>query len=198
MLLFNFIILGLAGNVGVAAFSVITVISLVVVAIFTGLSQGIQPIISTSYGKSNTNNVNKILKYAFVTALTLSGVIYAVIFFGSDILISVFNQEGNIQLQRLAGIGMKLYFLACPFIGFNIVMSTYFTSTERPRVAQVISFSRGFIILIPITFLLTNFFYMTGVLCAYPVTECIVSLIGFGVCFYAKNKYHLISNIKWH
>ncbi len=198
MLLFNFIILGLAGNVGVAAFSVITVISLVVVAIFTGLSQGIQPIISTSYGKSNTNNVNKILKYAFVTALTLSGVIYAVIFFGSDILISVFNQEGNIQLQRLAGIGMKLYFLACPFIGFNIVMSTYFTSTERPRVAQVISFSRGFIILIPITFLLTNFFYMTGVLCAYPVTECIVSLIGFGVCFYAKNKSPLISNIKWH
>lgn len=39
MLLFNFIILRLGGNTGVAAFAVITVISLVVVAIYIGLSQ---------------------------------------------------------------------------------------------------------------------------------------------------------------
>ena len=45
MFLFNFIILRIAGNIGVAAFGVITVISLVVVSVFTGLSQGIQPII---------------------------------------------------------------------------------------------------------------------------------------------------------
>lgn len=53
MLLFNFIILRLSGNVGVAAFGVITVISLVVVAIYTGLSQGVQPLLSTNYGAGN-------------------------------------------------------------------------------------------------------------------------------------------------
>ena len=37
MFLFNFIILRIAGNTGVAAFGVITVISLVVIAIYTGL-----------------------------------------------------------------------------------------------------------------------------------------------------------------
>ena len=48
MFLFNFIILRISGNIGVAAFGVITVISLVVVSVFTGLSQGIQPIISNN------------------------------------------------------------------------------------------------------------------------------------------------------
>lgn len=33
------------------------------------------------------------------------------------------------QLQKAE---VTLYFLACPFIGFNIVTATYFTSTERP------------------------------------------------------------------
>ena len=63
MFLFNFIILRLEGNTGVAAFGVITVISLVVVAIYTGLSQGIQPIISANYGTGNRAEVKTILRY---------------------------------------------------------------------------------------------------------------------------------------
>lgn len=60
MFLFNFIILRLEGNVGVAAFGVITVISLVVVAMYTGLSQGIQPVISRNYGTKNYADVKTI------------------------------------------------------------------------------------------------------------------------------------------
>ena len=69
MFLFNFIILRLEGNTGVAAFGVITVISLVVVAIYTGLSQGIQPIISANHGMGKREGVKSILRYAFFTVL---------------------------------------------------------------------------------------------------------------------------------
>ncbi len=178
MFLFNFIILRLAGNVGVAAFGVITVISLVVVAMYTGLSQGVQPIMSINYGMGKLLNVKRIFKYALVTALMLSVVIYSVIFFSAPRLATIFNQGGNALLQQYAVSGMKLYFLACPFVGFNIVTATYFTSTERPRHGQIISFSRGIFILIPMAFLLSALLKMTGVWCAYPFTECIVSLIG--------------------
>ena len=178
MFLFNFIILGLAGNVGVAAFSVITVISLVVIAIYTGLSQGIQPVLSVHHGMGRPGNVKKILCCAFVTALLLSGAIYSVLFFGAPQLAALFNQEGNVQLQQYAVTGMKLSFLACPFVGFNIVTATYFTSTERPRPGQIISLSRGIFILIPMAFFLSSLWEMTGVWCAYPLTECVVSIIG--------------------
>lgn len=177
MFLFNFIILRLAGNVGVAAFSVITVISLVVIAIYTGLSQGIQPIISSNHGSQNAGNVKCILRYAMITMLILSIVIYSLIYFGADVLVAIFNSDGNEALRDFAVPGLRLYFTACPFIGFNIVLATYFISTERPVPAQIISLSRGFIILIPTAFLLSAILHMTGVWCAYPATELIVMMI---------------------
>lgn len=181
MFLFNFIILGLAGNIGVAAFSIITVISLVVVAIFTGLSQGIQPLLSLNYGKGNHAGVSTILQYALLTAMLLSAVIYTTIFLSAEQLAYIFNSEGNLVLQHLAVDGMKLYFFAAPFIGFNIVMATYFTSTTGPRPAQIITILRGLVALIPVTFLLSTLLAMKGVWCAYPVTEAIVAIIGAGL-----------------
>ncbi len=186
MFLFNFIILRLEGNIGVAAFGVVTVISLVVVAIYTGLSQGIQPIISLNHGKENRAGVKAILKYAMITVLLLSGVIYMVIFFGASPIALIFNSEKNEALQTFAVTGLKSYFLACPFIGFNIVMATYLISTEHPRPAQIISLLRGLFVLVPMAFLLSAIFKMTGVWFAYPLTECIVAVIG--VAFYCVTK----------
>lgn len=178
MFLFNFIILRISGNVGVAAFGVITVISLVVVAVYTGLSQGVQPIISRNYGAGNSTNVTDALKYAIITMLLISTVIYSGIYLGADTLAAIFNTEGNITLQSYAVMGLKMYFTACPFIGLNIVLATYFASTEKTRRAQTISLLRGFIILIPMAFLLSALWGMTGVWCAYPLTECLVAIIG--------------------
>ncbi len=178
MFLFNFIILRTTGNVGVAAFGVISVISLVVIAMYTGLSQGAQPVMSTNHGAQNVQNVKTVLKYSLVSMLVLSVAIYATIFFGASGLTKIFNSEQNQTLQSLAEVGLKLYFIACSFIGFNIVLATYFISTEKPLYAQIISLSRGFFVLIPIAFLLSHLFGMIGVWCAYPVSECIVAVIG--------------------
>lgn len=186
MFLFNFILLRLAGNVGVAAFGVITVLSLVVVAIYTGLAQGIQPILSRSFGAGSRAGEKIILKYAMLSVLLLSAVIYSVIFFDASRLAAVFNSEGNPALQSLAVAGLKLYFTACPFIGFNIVLSTYFTSTDRSAPAQVISLSRGFFVLVPMAFLLSALLNVTGVWCAYPAAECVVA--GMGIVLYMRNE----------
>lgn len=179
MILFNFILLRLAGNTGVAAYGVIAAISLVVVAIYTGLSQGIQPLLSLHYGLKKTAEVKTLLRYALLAALLLSALIYSVIFFSASPIASVFNSEGNQTLQGIAENGLRLYFTACPFIGFNIVLSTYFASTECPRPAQFISLLRGFFLLLPVAFLLSSLFQMTGVWAAFPVTELITAALGF-------------------
>lgn len=194
MFLFNFIILRLEGNTGVAAFGVITVISLVVVAMYTGLSQGIQPIMSVNHGTGNADGVKTIRKYAMIVVLLLSGTIYAVIFFRAPQLAFIFNGERNETLQSLAVTGLKLYFLACPFIGFNIVTATYFTSTERPRPAQILSFLRGLLVLVPAAFLLSEILKMTGVWLAYPMTECVVAVVG--VVFFAAFDHRKIDCTK--
>lgn len=190
MFLFNFILLRISGNVGVAAFGVITVISLVVIAMYTGLSQGIQPILSRSYGSGKQKDVSSILKYAMFTMLLLSAVIYFIIFFKAAAVTSVFNSEQDRLLADFAVKGLRIYFTACPFIGVNIVLATYFISTEKPILAQSISALRGFIVLIPMAFLLSAIGGMTGVWCAYPMTELLVAAAA--IMLYKNRRSHSI------
>ena len=186
IIVFNAIILRLAGNVGVAAYGVIANLSLVVIAIFTGIAQGIQPIISSSYGMKNFNNIHAILRYAMTTMLLLSAVIYACVFFGASQIAGIFNSEQNALLQSMAAEGLRLYFIACPFAGFNVVISMYFTSTERPRPAHIISLLRGFLVIIPMAFLLSWIGKIHGVWCAFPATELLVVAIGLLLYFITK------------
>lgn len=175
---FNTIILGLQGNIGVAAYGVIANLSLVVMAIYTGIAQGIQPLISSNYGAGNRENVQSILRYALTTMLIISVVIYLTVFFGAEHIANIFNSEQNMQLQNIATTGLKLYFTACVFAGFNIIVSVYFTSTEFALPAHLISILRGLIVIIPMAFLLSTAYGMTGVWCAFPVTELLVTLLG--------------------
>lgn len=126
MFLFNFIILKISGNVGVAAFGVISVISLVVISLYTGLSQGMQPLISQNHGIGNKSAVKTLFNYSLITSIILSAVVYGIIFFNAPTFVSIFNKEQDLSLAQYAIPGLKLYFAACPFIGFNIVQSYIF------------------------------------------------------------------------
>lgn len=185
IIVFNFIILGIRGNLGVAAYGVVTNISLVVTSMFTGIAQGMQPIASRSYGSGDAENTGKIFRYAVIALLGTAAVIYGIVFLFASPITSVFNSENDMQLQKIAEEGLKLYFLAVPFVGFNIVSAMFFTSTERALPAQMISVLRGLVVIIPAAFILSAVFEMQGVWLSYPVTEGIVTI--FAVCVLLKS-----------
>lgn len=182
MFLFNRIMLRLAGNTGVAAFGIVTVLSLVVVAIETGVAQGVQPLLSRYYGLQKPAAIQTIFRNGLLTVLGLSAGIYAVIYFGADILTAAFNWEQDGQLQAYAVRGLKLYFTACPLMGVNILLATYCISTDRAFPAHAISLLRGCIVLIPMALFLSERFGMTGVWCACPATEFVVAGMGILLC----------------
>lgn len=186
IIVFNFIILGIRGNLGVAAYGVVTNISLVVTSIFTGIAQGMQPIASRSYGKGDAESTRQILRYAIVTLLGTAAVIYGMVFFLASPITAVFNSENDLQLQKIAEEGLRLYFLAAPFVGFNIVSAMFFTSTEQALPAQIISLLRGLFVIIPAAFIMSAVFEMWGVWLSYPVTEGIVTV--FAVIVLIKNR----------
>ena len=184
MIVFNAIILKLEGNTGVAAYSVISNILLVIVAVYTGMGQGVQPIISTFYGIGNDKQAKTILRYAIITMLTVSSVVYLLIFIFAQPLTAVFNSENNMELQRIAVSGLKLYFLSVVFVGYNIILATFFTSIEKALPAQILSALRGVILMIPMAFFLSALWKMTGVWLTYPITEFLVALLGFSIYQY--------------
>ncbi len=186
MIVFNAIILNLQGNIGVAAYGVVANLALVVVSIYTGIAQGVQPILSRVYGYGERDSQKQILKYALKTMMVLSCGIYLLFLLSASPIVSVFNSEQNAQLQQIAVTGLKLYFTAIPFIGFNIIISAYFASTEKALPAQTISLLRGFLIIIPMAFFLSVLLEMTGVWLSYPITECFVTLTG--IALYIKSE----------
>lgn len=188
MIIFNSIILKLESNVGVAAYSVIANLSLVIVAIYTGIAQGIQPVVSYSHGMKDYRSINAVLRYALTAMLIISAIVYTAVFFGASQIVDIFNSEQDPALRSIATEGLKLYFTACPFAGFNIIISIYFTSIEYSRPAHIISILRGFVIIIPMAFLLSWIGKIYGVWCAFPVTELLVAAIGGSFFIFLKKR----------
>lgn len=188
IIVFNYIILGLTGNIGVAAYGVVANLSLIVMNICTGIAQGSQPLFSRAYGYGDKLGVKKILQYALITIAVTAVVIYSVFFALADPITRIFNSANNIQLQKIATVGLKLYFTAILFAGFNIIMSMFFNSVDKPKPAQVISILRGFIVIIPVAYLLARMAKMTGVWLAFPITEGIVAIVGI-LLFYRYRDY---------
>ena len=188
MIVFNAIILNLQGNTGVAAYGVIANISLVIVALYTGIAQGVQPLISASYGAGNNRQARKVLRYAMLTMLVVSCMVYLLIFLFAQPITGIFNSQHNGQLQQIAVTGLRLYFIATAFVGYNIILAMYFTSVEKALPAQILSVLRGFILIIPIAFLMSALWGMTGVWLTYPVTEALVSLPGFIIDRHTKKQ----------
>lgn len=188
IIVFNIIILRLQGNVGIAAYGVIANLSLVVISIYTGIAQGIQPLISSNHGFGNRKNVQAILRYSMISMLIVSVVVYSTVFFGASQIANIFNSDQNLLLQNIAATGLKIYFTACIFAGFNIIISVYFTSTEYPRPAHIISLLRGFLIIIPMAFLLSSIGGIIGVWLVFPTTELIVAVIGITLYLFSKKR----------
>lgn len=187
MITFNAIILKLSGNTGVAAYGVVANISLVIVAVYTGIAQGIQPLVSTFYGVGNNRQTKEVLKYALVTMLSVSIIVYFLIFVFAEPITAVFNNENNLELQQISVTGLKLYFMSIPFVGYNIILATFFTSIEKALPAHILSILRGLVLIIPMAFLLSALWKMTGVWLTYPITEFLIALLGF-VIYKRKNK----------
>lgn len=179
IIVFNAILLKLEGNIGVAAYGVIANISLVIVAVYTGIAQGAQPLISRFYATGDQKQVQKVLRYATTTILALSCIIYVFIYLSAGPVTAVFNSENDPYLQRTAITGLKLYFISNPFVGYNIILAIFFTSIEKALPAHILSLLRGLILIIPMAFLLSAVFGITGVWLTYPVTELLVALPGF-------------------
>ncbi len=177
IIVFNILILGISGNIGVAAYGIIANISMVVTAIYTGISQAIQPLLSNCYGLKDTSGMKKIFKYALVLMLALSLGIYVILYFYASDIAFIFNKENDNTLQTMAVEGLKVYFTATPFLGFNIIISIVFISMEKAVPAQIISLCRGFFILVPSAVILSKVFLMLGVWLSLLFCECVVAII---------------------
>lgn len=171
------LILKLAGNVGVAAYGVVANTSLVAAAVFNGVSQGSQPLLSDYYGKGQTESVRKVVRLGVCAALVMAVLILGVVWALAEPITAVFNHEENIALTAYAVTGLRLYFIGFLFAGFNIVGTGILSAVESAGWAFAASISRGFVAIIVCALVLSAFFGMNGVWLAFPAAELLTSAL---------------------
>ncbi|WFD10193.1 MATE family efflux transporter [Tepidibacter hydrothermalis] len=140
---FNQVIIRRIGEIGIAGFSIIGYISTVLLALFIGISQGIQPLLSYNYGKKDYDKVNKVFKMGLKTNFVASTLIYLMLLVFGEQIISIFNNDKT--LIKLTYDAMIIYGFSFVIASINIVNVTYYQSTEKSKIANIISTSRGMV-----------------------------------------------------
>lgn len=178
LLVFNLLILKSSGNTGVAAYGIVANLALIVLAIFTGVAQGVQPLLSRAYGEGEQSQV----KFVYRRGIIVSTIIGVLVFLGTlrfaPEMIQVFNQEQNFVLQIMAERGIKIYFVSFLFLGYNFMTTVWFSATEYVSYSLKLSFFRGCVGIIAIVVLFSFMWGIDGIWLSIPTVEVITLIIG--------------------
>ena len=177
LLLFNQVLLRLAGNTGVAAYGIVANLALVAVAVFTGLSTGVQPLVSHSSGTGESASLRRLFRYGIVTAIAIATVLFALVFVFAGPIAAAFNSAGDPVLADYAVTGLLIYFLGFWCAGLNIVSAAFFSASGRSAQGFAISLLRGVIFIPPVLLALTAFADVNGVWATFPTVEAIVAVL---------------------
>lgn len=177
LLLFNLTMLRLTGNTGVAAYSIIANLALVAIAIFQGLSTGMQPLVSHSSGAGDRAALRRLFRYGVVTALSIATLLYVLVCTFAEPISAAFNSAGDPVLTGYAVPGLRIYFLGFWCAGLNIVSAAFFSASGHTATGFAISLVRGVAAIPPILFALAALFGVTGVWAAFPAVEAITAIL---------------------
>lgn len=188
MLVFNLVILRLAGNIGVAAYGVVANIAYVVMGMLNGVTQGAQPLISEYYARQMKRQEGQVLRYSLLTAALLGFGMWLILALFAPQIVQIFNSEGSAQLRDLAIPGVRIYFAGACLTGINLVMAAAFAATERAKASFMVSVTRGMIGIVAMVLILSRIWGVLGVWAAFPATEVITLCVVIAVSLCAGRR----------
>ena len=169
--LFNHAILKHIGDNGVVTYTVITYIYNIVMMTFTGISQGMQPLVSFYRGRREENTCRLFLRYALYSTFAMSMLALAICLFMTPALVSIFIDASRAELFTYTVHAFRIYSLCYLVIGYNIVCSGYFAAVEKSGYSFAISLLRGFVLIAASIWIMGELFQGEGIWYATLVCE---------------------------
>ena len=180
---FNNILLGLSGNIAVAAYGIVCNVAVIGTAVFNGVAQGLQPMASEAQGSGDVMARKAICRYAIKVAVWIAiGIVSSLVIFAPQV-VALFNSEKDAAMAALAVPNLQLYVLGFLPAAANIALCGYLGAVGRDRLCGILSVCRGIVAIIFFAVVLSQIFGIYGVWIAYPVTELftlVIALITVG------------------
>ena len=185
-MLYNFQLIRLAGEDGVAAYGVIMYVNFIFLGVFIGYSIGSAPVISYHFGAENRAELRGLLRRSIGILAALSVAMTALaealalplarLFVGYDAALLAMTRHG-----------FMLYSLSFLFAGGGIFGSAFFTALNNGAVSALISFLRALVFQVAAVLILPRIMGLDGVWLAVPAAEALALAVA-AACFAAKRR----------
>lgn len=190
-ILYNFQLMKIAGENGVAAYGVLMYVNFIFMAVFIGYSIGSAPIISYHYGAANKDELKNLFRKSLIL-IGSSGVILTLL---AELLaaplVGIFTSY-DAELFALTCRGFRLYSLVFLVMGINVWGSAFFTALNNGAVSAVISFLRTLVFQIAVVLVLPCFLGIDGVWLAIVVAELLALIVTVTFFITKKKRYQYV------
>lgn len=186
-ILYNFQLMRLAGEHGVAAYGAVMYISFAFVAVFLGYSIGAAPVVGYHYGAQNHRELKSLFRKSNVITVLASLLLAAGAFFLAKPLAELFVGSDPVLLD-ITVTAFRFYALAVLFSGFSIFGSAFFTALNNGIVSATISFLRTIVFQIVAVLVLPIFFELNGVWYSLGLAEILATIVT--LIFYKAKRSH--------
>ena len=175
-MLYNFQLLRLAGEDGVAAYGAIMYVNFIFLAIFIGYAIGSAPVISYHYGAGHSEELHSLLVKSAVLNEGVGMAMMVLAFLASGPLAKIFVGYDR-DLYELTVQGFHLYAVSYLLCGFNIFGSSFFTALNNGLASALISFLRTMVFQCAAVLILPVFLEVDGIWLAVAVAETLTLLV---------------------
>jgi len=156
------------GDLAIAIFGIMHRILMFISMPIFGIAQGLQPITGFNYGAKRYAKAKRVLHLSIqaTTIIGITGAVIIVLF--PRILLSVFTTDQN--LIEIGSRALRIFIIALPFTGFQVVGTTLFQAIGKARQALELTVGRQ-VVLIALVFLLSHWFQLDGIWVAFPLAD---------------------------
>ncbi|WP_028855925.1 MATE family efflux transporter [Psychrilyobacter atlanticus] len=173
--IFNMKLIVLGGTTAVAVYGIYMTIHSVVLMISSGISAGVQPIISHNLGAEKYFRVSEAIKIAVKSGTLISlGIFFLIQLFPGLIIKSFITDSETIELGIEA---LRYGFILAPVMIMTIMISGVYRAMGDAKKAFTYNFLRKVIIIFPIIFILPNILGIKGIWLARPISDLIALTI---------------------
>ena len=182
--IFNIQILKIIGADGVTAYSIISNTGIIAVALFNGISQTIQPLISINMGANLKERADRLRNLGLSTALVIGVAFFILCIVFPESIVRIFVKPTDTVLA-IAINSIRIYSTAFIIMGINMVSGAYFQSIELAKESFIIAFCRGLLFVSICVFVLPLFIGINGIWLSVPIGELLTLIVT--VIFVKKN-----------
>ena len=187
-ILYNFQLLRIIGEDGIAAYGVLMYVNLVFTGIFIGYSVGTAPLVSFNFGAQDRDELHSLL----TKSLTIISVGSVLMFAAGELLAKPLSILYTGYSQSLLDITLRAFFIysfSFLFAGFGIFGSSFFTALNNGPVSAVISFLRTMVFEVAGVLILPLILDLDGVWLSIVVAEFLAGLVTAVFLLCKRKKY---------